>query len=160
MELPGGACLLVLNDQGQALIVTRPNKADSVCMPGGKVEAGETFAQAMVREVREETGLSITEDRLFELFRSPCVGDGGAPRYDVTCFVLLDTVATIPGPEEPDLEARFDDPAVLLTHSPFAEYNREALEAFLAVLPALVAEGKTNVNPSVCAASIEAALLV
>ncbi|MEK9201138.1 MAG: NUDIX domain-containing protein [Patescibacteria group bacterium] len=43
-----------------------PDKADSAfrsagewCLPGGKMEWGETFEQGAIREVKEETGITI-----------------------------------------------------------------------------------------------------
>ena len=48
-----------------------PNKADSELhgggtwtMPGGKIHFGETFEEAVVREVMEETGIKINQDKL------------------------------------------------------------------------------------------------
>lgn len=139
--LPMGSCVLALNKHGQVLVVTRPRKADQVCFPGGKLEEGETFLEAAVRELREETGLAVGPDRLVQVFRAPCVGDGGAPWFDVAFFVLLDTLETVPGPEEPELEARFVDPLDLLEHSPFAHYNLDALRAFAVTAPVLMARG-------------------
>lgn len=45
---------LVGDLQGRWLLMTRNDRAD---LPKGKVEAGETLAQAALRETREETGL-------------------------------------------------------------------------------------------------------
>jgi 8-oxo-dGTP diphosphatase len=48
-----------------------PNKADSELhgegtwtMPGGKIHFGEAFEQAAAREVMEETGIKVNEDKL------------------------------------------------------------------------------------------------
>lgn len=45
---------LVRNDDGQLLLMVRNNRFD---LPKGKVEPGETLAQAALRETGEETGL-------------------------------------------------------------------------------------------------------
>ncbi len=44
---------------GRVLIVRRRMPPGIYTLPGGVVETGETLAQAVVREVREETGLDI-----------------------------------------------------------------------------------------------------
>ncbi len=49
-----GRVLLVANDWGRRGRIR-------YTLPGGMVEPGETATEAVVREVREETGLSVTE---------------------------------------------------------------------------------------------------
>jgi 8-oxo-dGTP diphosphatase len=54
---------VIRNGEGRVLLLKRsdddtinPGKWD---LPGGKIDEGETFDQALVREVREESGLAV-----------------------------------------------------------------------------------------------------
>lgn len=52
---------------GRILLSRRQNKGwgdGMLCIPGGHVEAGETPRQSAVREIKEECGIDIAEDRL------------------------------------------------------------------------------------------------
>jgi 8-oxo-dGTP diphosphatase len=55
-------------------------------VPGGRVEAGETLAEALVREVREETALDVVCDQLIGWVER--IGDDHH-------FVILDFKATL-----------------------------------------------------------------
>ena len=53
---------VLINAQGQFLLTTRPPGkayAGHWEFPGGKVEAGETIVQALVRELQEEIGITV-----------------------------------------------------------------------------------------------------
>ena len=62
------AKVLLFDDEGSVLVLirnsTHPNFPNHLDFPGGEVEPGEQAPQAVVREVKEETGISITLDNL------------------------------------------------------------------------------------------------
>lgn len=58
---PGvGVGVIVVNDKGHILVGKREgDHAPHYSIPGGHLELGETFEQAAIREIKEETNLEI-----------------------------------------------------------------------------------------------------
>ena len=89
-------------------------------VPGGRVEHGETLAEAVVREVLEETGVEVVCERFL----------GWAERFDEGMHaVILDFVAT---PLERDPALRAGDDAAECTWVPIWEVPEYPLVAGLA----------------------------
>lgn len=63
--LPGVAAV-VLNQDNQLLLQEKHEEAWS--LPAGLIEPNESPANAVIREVREETGLVVTPDRVLGVF--------------------------------------------------------------------------------------------
>lgn len=81
-------------DDGRLLLIRRGRgpAAGEWSVPGGRVEAGETVGEAVVREVAEETGL--------EALCGPLLG--WVERFDDDRhFVILDFVVDVLDPVEP-----------------------------------------------------------
>jgi len=76
--------VLCLIQDGDRLLLQNRVKADwkGYTLPGGHVEPGESFVDAVVREMKEETGLDILQPRLVGIKQFP--RDGG--RYIVLLF--------------------------------------------------------------------------
>lgn len=56
---------MVYDDNGNILVQDRRDPSwPGICFPGGHVEPGESFVEAVIREVWEETGLRIEKPRL------------------------------------------------------------------------------------------------
>ncbi len=64
-ELVVGA--LLVDSQGQVFVARFSKIEGRYAIPGGHVEYGETAAQALVREMEEETGLTPTSFRLLQV---------------------------------------------------------------------------------------------
>lgn len=102
--------------EARVLIVrrARPPAHGLYTLPGGVVELGETLQQAVIREIREETGLAI-EPVLLAGYREAIVRDG-AGRIE-RHFVILPFAARLIGGElslnEELAEARWLTPSEL-----------------------------------------------
>ncbi|MDP9195561.1 MAG: NUDIX hydrolase [Pseudomonadota bacterium] len=72
--LSAGAHALILRDDGLGLVTHRaPDKSympDKWDLPGGTLETGESPVQALTREIREETGLTVDIGPLVHVYNN------------------------------------------------------------------------------------------
>lgn len=62
------ACLLVLDrDYNRFLAVSLKNDPSDFNLPGGKVEKEETYKEAAIRELKEETGIEVKTHLVYPL---------------------------------------------------------------------------------------------
>jgi 8-oxo-dGTP diphosphatase len=64
---------VIKDGQGRLLLIKRGHEpgAGLWSLPGGRIEAGETDAEALVREMLEETGLQVEPGRLLGSVKRP-----------------------------------------------------------------------------------------
>ena len=69
---------VIKDGRGRLLLIKRGHVpgAGLWSLPGGRIEPGETDAEALVREMREETGLAVEAGQLIGTVRRPAQ-DGG-----------------------------------------------------------------------------------
>ena len=87
---------VILRPDGKFLMVGNPG-ADYLYSVGGRVRFGETAAEAVAREVQEETGVALAVERLGFVHENYFYGDGGALRgklvYEISFFFYMKTPA-------------------------------------------------------------------
>ena len=127
---------LLLDDAGRVLLCRKVD-GRSWGLVGGAVEPGETPAEAVIREAREETGLEVRPSRVLGVYGGPdffvTYPNGDEVAYISTCFIC----ESIGGRLEPD-----GDEVAELRYVAEADLPATELTAIAAVvLPDVFASG-------------------
>lgn len=118
---------VIKDDLGRLLLIKRGHSpgAGLWSLPGGRIEPGETDAEALVREVREETGLAVEAGHL--------LGTVQRPAHDGDVFDIRDYAATVTGgllqPGDDAADARWVD-AIEMESLPITEGLTETLTSW------------------------------
>ena len=93
---------IITDELGRLLLIKRGHEpgAGLWSLPGGRIEPGETDTDALMREMREETGLEIEPGPLLGTVRRPA-GDGDV--LDIRDYAATMTGGTlVPGDDAAD----------------------------------------------------------
>ncbi|MEU1205493.1 NUDIX domain-containing protein [Nocardia sp. NPDC005825] len=117
---------LVRNERGQILMIHRTDNG-KYSIPGGGMEVGETPAQAVIREVEEETGIDVIVTGMIGVFSNPehvIAYDDGEIRQEFSICFTADPVGGQPRTSTEskavewlalnDLETRDIHPSIML----------------------------------------------
>ena len=66
-----GCSALIYDEAREKILLTRREDNGEWCLPGGGLDAGESAEEACVREVWEETGLTVAVVRLIGIYTTP-----------------------------------------------------------------------------------------
>ena len=131
--LPKSAvCVVLLDEQGKALAVSRRGNPTLFGFPGGKVDPGEFNLEAVVRETTEEVGIELEPELLEPLYSGLCPGKGPEDTYWVTTYLYKAAVDSSQTTRlEEGLSVAWLNPLdlCLADTSPFYRYNRRVLES-------------------------------
>jgi ADP-ribose pyrophosphatase YjhB (NUDIX family) len=112
--VPGGSAI-VEDDRGRILLQRRADSGNW-SLPGGVMEIGESIGDAVVREVREETGLDVELTGVVGLYTDPAhviAYENGEVRQE---FVVVFTAVPVGGSlhvSDESTEVRFVEPTEL-----------------------------------------------
>src|SRR6202171_1805937 len=69
-SLVPGASAIVADNEGRILLQRRSDNG-RWALPGGVMDIGESIAEAIAREVQEETGLTVEPERIVGVYTDP-----------------------------------------------------------------------------------------
>jgi ADP-ribose pyrophosphatase YjhB (NUDIX family) len=127
-----GGSAVVVDGEGRILLQRRSDSGNWA-LPGGAMYIGETFAQSVIREVKEETGFDVRIERIVGIYSDPAhvfAYDDGEVRQEFNICLAATIVGGELAASSESTDVRFfslDEVAGLTMH----ESIRKRIEDYL-----------------------------
>ena len=105
-------CVIIKNGR---VLVDDVQDNGFLCFPGGHVEIGEDSVSAVVREIKEEVGILLTNPKLHLLVENFYNSNRWGKVHEIGLF-YMDTDAEVPGDKSVDYYFEEMDKGKLVTH--------------------------------------------
>ncbi|MBO0806590.1 MAG: NUDIX domain-containing protein [Nocardiopsaceae bacterium] len=131
MRVIGCVGAVIKDADGRLLLIRRGHEPSKGLwsLPGGRIEDGETDAEALIREIAEETGLSVVPGGLIDTVRRP----GAVPgtEYDIREYSAEIAGGTLtPGDDADDARWVSPDGLTAFPDLPLTDGLLEALRSW------------------------------
>src|SRR5882762_9840565 len=116
----GGSAVVV--DRSGRILLQRRSDSGHWALPGGAMDIGETFAESVIREVKEETGFDVRIERIVGIYSDPghvFVYDDGEVRQEFNICLACTIVGGALAVSNESTDVRFfalDEVADLTMH--------------------------------------------
>lgn len=130
-----GVFALIFDDNGRVLLGHRRD-TDWWNLPGGGMELGETVDEALLREVREETGLEVEVEQLVGVYSKP-------QKQEVVLTFRCGVTGGTLHPTEEALESRYFAPSAL-PYNTFPKHRQRVEDALLNSPSAIIRAQRTS----------------
>src|SRR4051812_42227735 len=137
----GCAAVIFETSAREKILLTRRSDNGKWCLPGGRMESGESISETCAREVLEETGLVVDVKKLTGVYTSPDwiiqYKDGNRHQLVAMCFICEVSGGTLGLSEETTEFGWFTPPEIqsmdLVEHHPqrIADALANHTEAFV-----------------------------
>src|SRR5689334_10955916 len=98
MHLPTAGLLII---QDRKLLLAYSNNKKCFYLPGGKIDPGESAAQALCREIAEELNVTLRESELkfYTHISAPAYGEMNGTIMEQDCFLVSTTIQPVAAAE-------------------------------------------------------------
>lgn len=86
-------CVCLVVEKNNALLLVQTRDREKYYFPGGKIEEGETFKQALIREIDEELNVSLNPDKL--RYMNTVIGQAYPQKNTLTKLICYKTIDDI-----------------------------------------------------------------